>query len=118
MAAEQGIFLERGTVIRQPLPTGTLTRDDRGIMPWMGRAVFICSIPWEDVRHLQQEEPWAPPAPRAIGPHCYQCGRPGAAQVCTRCWGHLCEGCAHTCQRCAYGYCETCRNAHGCNMEV
>ena len=115
VAAEHSRFLRRGTVIGQPLPPGTLTMDDRGIIQWRGRAVFICSIPWDEVSRFQHERPRTALALSMSRLHCSQCTQAGAEHVCTRCHGHLCRGCAQFCGRCICWYCEVCLTAHGCS---
>jgi hypothetical protein len=57
VSAEHGLFLERGAIVGPPLPAGTLTSGDRGIMPRACGAVFICQLPRLEVRGFRNEGP-------------------------------------------------------------
>ena len=118
VSAEHGLFLERGAIVGPPLPAGTLTSGDRGIMPRACGAVFICQLPRLEVRGFRNEGPTGTLDLREGLRHCFGYPGTGGADRCEGCRGHRCHACALECRHCATSFCASCIGDHDCPRDT
>ena len=113
--AEHGLFIERGDIVGLPLPAGTLTLGDRGILPRGGGAVFICRLPGCEVRRFRRDGPTGALGLREGLLSCFGCRDAETASRCNGCRGHLCGACGYECHRCDTLFCAACVDEHLCS---
>ena len=117
VAAEHGLFLERGAIIGLPLPPGTLTTGDRGVMPRASGAVFICRLPRREVRGFRRRGPAGTFDIREGLRRCFGAPDTGGGGQCEGCGGHLCPACLRECRHCTKAICDTCLDHHDCTRD-